>query len=97
MEFVLPPEPRATPAEIKAAIADAMAVMRDGDEFLRLLARDDELAAFGQHWERVAAAVENRPVRKRLHSGPPQPATTPMSDSEFGAMWDRVQGMLAGN
>lgn len=95
--YSLPPEPKATAEEREAAIAGAMAAMREGDAYLKLLARDDELAAFGEHWESVAAAVENRPVRKRLHSGPPQPSTTPMSDSEFSAMWSRVQGVLEGS
>ena len=97
IESLLPPEPRATAAELKAAVAGAMAEMRAGDIYLGSLEQDEAAQAFAEHWEVVAAAVENRPVRERLHRGPPQPATTPMSNEQFGAMWSRVQGVLEGS
>ena len=93
----MPPEPKVSAAEREAAIAGAIAAMREGDNYLRSLEQAEAAQDFADHWERVAAAVENRTVRKRLHSGPPQPSTTPMSDSEFSAMWNRVQGVLEGS
>ena len=71
-EFLLPPEPKVTAAEREAAIAGAMAAMREGDAYLKLLARDDELAAFAEHWERVAAEVEGREPRTNVAHGPSQ-------------------------
>ena len=96
MEFVLPPEPKLTAAERKAAIAGAMAAMREGDAYLQLLERDDELAAFGARWERVAAEIEGRPVNTQHHRAPPQPALTPMSNEQFSKMFARVQRVLEG-
>ena len=95
-EFLLPLEPKVTAAEREAAIAGAMAVMREGDAYLKLLEREDDVQAFAERAERVTAQLENRPVRKRPQSGPPQPALTPMSDAEFGAMWSRVQRIVDG-
>ena len=70
--YSMPPEPKVTAAEREAAIAGAMAAMREGDAYLKLLARDDELAAFAEHWERVAAEVEGREPRTNVAHGPSQ-------------------------
>ena len=95
--YATPPEPRATAAELKAAFAGALAAQRDGDAYLRLLEQEDEAEAFAARWERVSAELEGRPIRKHLHSGPPQPSHAPMSSERFSALFDKVQQKLASN
>lgn len=85
-----------TAAEHEAAIAGAIAVQQDGDAYLRLLERDDQVAAFAQRWEAVGAQVEGRLVRTQLHCGPLQPSCTPMSNEQFVKMFARVQCVLEG-